>query len=192
MHLHQRFHPECRCLLLQGPEFLDRQRPNNQEDGIRTGRLCLVKLVRVDDEIFPQERKFNMRANGFEVPETPLKKLLVGQDGYPHGPILRISAGNIHRVEVRPDDPLRRGRPLHFRNNGEGNGTYRFSQGAGPPCKERTFLQCGHRDGFLSLFHFHRLAVQYVLQEVHARRENSTSPFSDFIARPESIASAAW
>ena len=58
-----------------------------------------------------------MTTNLFQVIETPLKKMGIGQNRKGNGPIFFVGLSDSNRIEIGTDDPCRRGGLFDLGNN---------------------------------------------------------------------------
>ena len=110
---------QSRCLCIKCLHLFQIQHSRNQQHGICTNDSCFINLIRIDDKILPQNRKLHSLPDGTQILTAALKVVLLRQAG--NGICSGCLIGNrlLNRMKVCTNNRFRRGRFLHFRNNGK-------------------------------------------------------------------------
>ena len=88
-----------------------------KQHGIRPGHAGLDQLIRVENEILPQHRQADRRADLPQVFEPPLKIRLVGQHADARRAVRLVDLGDCHRIEIGANDARPTGWPSSLRRS---------------------------------------------------------------------------
>ena len=80
MDFDQRGHSIARCEYTKASHLSDIKNGGDQQDGVGSVRGGFDDMEFVDREILAQNRNGDRGAGGFEIGETPLKKLFIGEN----------------------------------------------------------------------------------------------------------------
>ncbi len=123
-------------LLVESLQLVIIQALRNQQDGIGAVDPGLQQLVRIEDEIFPQQRPLDDLSNLLQVFERPLKMGRFGQDTDARGPVLLVGLGDGDRMKVRANHAFGRAGLFDFGNQFD-------SAGSGQCIAEGPHGRCG-------------------------------------------------
>src|SRR5262249_6852371 len=84
------------------------------ENGISPGQTGLQKLVTVEDEVFPQQRRRYGSTDRSEVRELALEEGRVRQNAQASGPMFFVNARDLDRLKIGTEKSGRGGRFFHL------------------------------------------------------------------------------
>jgi 5-(carboxyamino)imidazole ribonucleotide synthase len=113
----QNVQPAADGFPVQFGELVPGENLRDENRRVGPGQAGLEQLVAVENELLPQQRQPDRRADRRKVPEVSLEIRLVGQHAEARRPVFFVGLGDGDRVEVGSDDAGRRGCLFHLRDD---------------------------------------------------------------------------
>ena len=90
MYLEQHLHIEGMGQFRKSKALLRTEAGGDQQDGVGAHDACLVELVFIDDEVFPEQRQVDQAAGLAKIPDRTTEEVRIGQDGAGRGASLFV------------------------------------------------------------------------------------------------------